>query len=236
MRGSEQQQQPKEGVSWADATSGNGHKRGNQCCEQLRAVNEMMTRKLEEMEKKLRNMQALLQQQQQQQRHHQGEELQENKADQTSAPQTQQLQQQKQPAQQKQVQQRQQQEKQKQQEEQPKNDTEMEIAKDEDEDDETPKKRARLSTKKNYDSQIEKLTTTVGNLTTTVKNLATATEQRFARLEEMLSTLTASHRNLCERFEIVEQTQKVMIRNPIFAAQFTSHPYIQEQVQQPTMQ
>ncbi|KAH9360464.1 hypothetical protein HPB48_009671 [Haemaphysalis longicornis] len=244
LRGSEQQQQPWEGVSWADAASGNGHKRGNQCCEQLRAANETMARKLEDMEKKLRSMQALIQQQQQQQRYPQGEELQENKADQTSAPQTQHLQQQKKPAQQKQVQPRQQQQqKQHQQEEQPKNDTAMEIAKDEDEYEEAPKKRARPSTKKNYDAQIEKLTTpvgdltaTVGNLTTTVKNLATATEQRFARLEEMLSTLTASHRNLCERFEIVEQTQKIMIRNPIFAAQFANHPYIQEQAQQPTMQ
>ncbi|KAH9367772.1 hypothetical protein HPB48_010089 [Haemaphysalis longicornis] len=41
-------------------------------------------------------------------------------------------------------------------------------------------------------------------------------KQGFARLEEMLSTLAASHRNMCERFEIVEQTQKIMIRNPIF--------------------
>lgn len=118
----------------------------------------------------------------------------------------------------------------------------MEIAREDAEDEEAPMKRARPLTK-NYDGQIEKLTATVNNLsatvsdlTVTVNTLAMATEQRFARLEEMISTLVVSHRNLSERFELVEQTQNTMVHSPIFAAQFANYPYLQEQAQQPAAQ
>ncbi|KAH9379201.1 hypothetical protein HPB48_016316 [Haemaphysalis longicornis] len=121
------------------------------------------------------------------------------------------------PTQQQQPSQQKEQQQQEQVDQQPKKEaTAMEIATEE-EDEEAPKKRARPSTKKNYDAQIEELTATVNNLsatvsnlTVTVNNLVTATEQRFARLEEMIPTLVVSHRNLSEHFELAEQTQKIM--------------------------
>lgn len=118
---------------------------------------------------------------------------------------------------------------------------EMDVAQSDDDDDKTPaapKKRARKSTKVSCDVQIERLeerlTAKIDNLAGTIHTLTTTTEQRFARLEEMMAALAVSQHRLSERVDLLEQTLKPIICSPVFAAQFANHPYLQEQAQQPT--
>lgn len=195
-----------------------GNKSGqNQCCEQLRAANEALARKLAEMEKRPWSLQSQLEQQQQKQRQTRPTVTEEAVSSANQTPR------------QKLSQERQLKQVEKEQGKEATSPPAMEVVEEEDETSEAPKKRARTATKKNYEAQLEKLTATVGNM-------AAASEQRFARLEEMITAIAASQRSLNERFDYMEQTLKPMVRSPVFAAQFVNHPYLQEQVQQPPAQ
>lgn len=99
--------------------------------------------------------------------------------------------------------------------------------------DPTPKKRARTSSQNHtelteLETKLEAKIEAIGN---TYASTAAVTDQRLARLEELITT---SFRNIQEQFGFIEQTLKPIVCSPIFAAQFGNHPYLQEQTQAPT--
>lgn len=100
--------------------------------------------------------------------------------------------------------------------------------------DPTPKKRARTSARHHKDlTQLEtQLEAKIEALANTYASTAAVTDQRLARLEELITT---SFRTIQERFDFIEQTLKPIVRSPIFAEQFANHPYLQEQTQAPTL-
>ncbi|KAH9370659.1 hypothetical protein HPB48_015977 [Haemaphysalis longicornis] len=99
--------------------------------------------------------------------------------------------------------------------------------------DPTPKKRARTSSQNHtelteLETKLEAKIEAIGN---TYASTAAVTDQRLARLEELITT---SFRNIQEQFGFIEQTLKPIVCSPIFAVQFGNHPYLQEQTQAPT--
>ncbi|KAH9371633.1 hypothetical protein HPB48_022415 [Haemaphysalis longicornis] len=179
-------QTPHDKVSWADTAAGRDRAKMTPC-DRIPASNDLLAKKLSDMERQLRNLQSQLHQQQQQfikpssttPTHAAAPMLQPTTPPVQQTPQ--QINRPTTPASSQDA---------------PDLHPEMDVAQSDDDDDKTPaapKKRARKSTKVSCDVQIERLeerlTAKIDNLAGTIHTLTTTTEQRFARLEEMMAAL-----------------------------------------------